>query len=285
MNNWKLLTLEHDNSSKQISEFFRKSWKEGTIERKVCREIRPKTRRYRGVNKDKLAEKIGKTVGNTEGKILTLYGDGNSHHYTYGLCDAIASKRSDDFLYIHLDHHTDSEYDIDNILGCGSFVENILKDYSSDIMILGAEWGSMYTKRTVIGQKGLFLGQTVKNKLKEKPQKDVYLSIDLDVINRKEIITSYDQGDCTLGLLLNAIKIIQDEKNIISADILGYSDGRYGYSNPATGILTYAIVASTITGKDTRELEELHHYFKKEYSKEIEPEKVTEEFRNLRIKI
>ncbi len=56
---------------------------------------------------------------------------------------------------------------------------------------------------------------------------------------------------------------------MISADMLGYCNVYIGYQNWATceiSLLTYAVLAAKITGKDTKELEKLHAYFKEENS-------------------
>lgn len=101
---WKVVVLEHDLASEEVADFFEKIWAEGIIRKKIVKNqvIR---------EKESVSKMIEEAVGNLEGRILTLYGHGCCHHYTYGLCNAIARKRSNDYMYIHVDNHSDSYCD------------------------------------------------------------------------------------------------------------------------------------------------------------------------------
>lgn len=254
---WKIVILEHDAASRQIGKFFDKIWSD-EITRKGIKEKRM-------YYKKKIVKRIEEVVGCLEGKVLTLYGYGGYHHYTYGLCNAIAHKRSKNYTYFHIDNHSDANLKFDNdTLGCDSFVTNILEEPGAkDILFLGNEGYENYTS---IKQKVLISGNVKKilqRVLKEKPQQDVYLSFDLDILNKKDIMTPFPQGILELKHLLNILDIIQEEKNIISADILGHGGYTNGYPK---SLLVYAALAAKLTGKDTKNLEEAHNYFRRKYS-------------------
>lgn len=261
---WKLAIIEHDEASKSIKEFFTKIWADDIILYNV-NWSRSQTKK--GIIKET------PDLGKQKGKILTLYGDGGYHHYTYGLCLKIAKRKSKDYMYVHADNHTDARK-CDDPIGCGSFVEDIAdKPRAKDILLLGTPYGSNEKNRTIVTV-GTLTSKNAKEELrkalKEKPQKDVYVSFDLDVLNRIEITTSYGAGNLSLENLLDAIEVISEEKNIISADMLGLTnritrmkihDLVLEYTEPIS-LLTYAVLAAKITGKDTKELEKLQGYFK-----------------------
>lgn len=269
MESWKVVVLEHDEASKQIGDFFEKTWTDGIIRKNMGNLWLEE--------KDFNAETMQRMVGKLEGKILTLYGNGSYHNYTYGLCYAIAHKRSDNYMYTHIDNHTDSIYREGGIIKCGSFVENIVEEpEANDILLIGAENGENFKERTTIRQKDLISKQAkdiVRKKLKKKLQKDVYASLDLDILKNEEISTDFMQGILGLKHLLDILEVLKEEKNLVSADILGYKGKPSSkYSTPKASqpvsLLTYAVLAAKITGKDTKKLEIFHNYFRKDcYSK------------------
>lgn len=253
--NWKVLVLKHDHGSRLIGEFFKKIWGDGILIKEV--------KEYGNENKNKIAEKVKNALGPLEGKILTLYGSGSFHHYTYGLCKVIAREKSKQYTYLHIDHHADSEYDSHGFIGCGSFVENILEEpEAKDIILLGPTTNPK--NRAFINQETLTsknAKDTIREVLREKQQPDIYLSFDLDVLDVTEIDTYYNRGKLKLNHLIDIIEVVKEEKNIISADILGYN-GNFSSSAGKASFITYATLAAKLVGKDTKELEKLHDYFK-----------------------
>lgn len=287
MEPWKIVVLEHDPPSKEMADFFEKIWKEGVIRKKI-------DDMYKKDVKEDVEKKMEDAVGKLEGKILTLYGKGGFHHYTFGLCKTIACKRSKNYMYLHVDNHSDSYYKTDGCLAGNSFVENLDEEpEAKDVFFIGVEslLGRWDCDHTIIGQKALISKKAKKilrKALREKPQLDVYPSLDLDVLTTTEINTDYDQGILELKHLLNIIDVIEREKNIISADILGYNNFEFSkysnlkFCNNATGLLAYATLAAKIIGKDTKELEKLYSYFKNKDSNEAvkkEFEKIIEELK------
>lgn len=262
---WKIVVLEHDSASVQIGNFFYKIWKEGITRKYLDPDVIH-------TDKEDITKKIQKAVGNLDGKILTLYGHGDYHHYTYGLCKVVADKRSKNYIYSQIDQHTDSWRRADEFIRCASFVEQILEETEAkDIINIGTETklGDHDDERIIIHQNELVskvARETLREALRRKTQKDIYPSMDLDILTKTEITVApgLNQGILELSHLLNIVDVIQEEKNIISADILGYTGINYFTSDliPVT-LLVYATLAAKIIGKDTKELEKLHDYFKK----------------------
>ena len=276
MENWKLLILKMDRPSKEAAKFFQRIWTDGIITKKIRRFVD-----YSKIEKGKVTNLIKEATEGLEGKILTIYGHGGYHHFTYGLCNVIAKKRSDNYAYLHIDNHSDAWYNSNGTLGCGSFSKNILEEPKAKKIIF---FGNNYDSNEIfIKQESLTLNPKYATRmaLKKLHQQDVYPSLDLDILSRTEINTGYDQGWLKLEHMLNIIKTIKNEKNMISADMLGYVK-KYWFISPAihsTSLLTYATLAAEITGKDTKELKKLHTYFKNKKSLQLskkEFEKITE---------
>lgn len=269
MKNWKLLVLEHDDASEEIGDFFEKIWAEGVTRKQLTEKMISR--------KDFITKEIGDAVGPLEGKILTLYGDGGYHHCTYGLCNTIAKKRSKNYIYIHIDNHTDSHYNQNGSLDCASFVKNILEEpEAKDVMFIGSDVDTgknTSEKYTLLHQRDIvseYPKKMLEENLKAKNLSDVYCSLDLDVLKRTEIRTDYNQGMLELKHLLQILDIIKQEKEVISADMLGYNKGVWGWQDWATrevSLLTYATLAAKITGKNTEELRKLQVYFKNKKNK------------------
>ena len=283
MEDWKILVLKHDKGSEYIRDFFKKIWLDGIITKNIDNTWWLEHKEYN-------AENIKKTVGDLEGRILTLYGNGCYHHYTYGLCYAIAHEKSDNYMYVHIDHHTDSKNHDNGIIKCGSFVENITEEpEANDVLLIGASQGVNPQERTVIRQKDLVSKRSreiLRKELKKKLQKDIYVSIDLDILKHEEVSTDYSQGILELKHLLDVLDVLNEEKNIISADILGYNGHTCPPGYPVS-LMTYAILAAKITGKETKGLEELREQFKnkrfdKAYFDEEELKLMEEELKNFK---
>ena len=123
---------------------------------------------------------------------------GEFHHLTFGICANLNSQLS----YVHLDNHEDrtprpANVSSDPYIDCGNFVQDIDNLPNIDKVY----WNEI--------PKG----------------KDVYLSVDLDVLSKEYINTRYDQGDLTPEELIEQVSKIKSTNNIISADVFGYTAG------------------------------------------------------------
>lgn len=245
MEDWQILALkiDKDPSSEELADFFGRLWPNITKTGEISCGLRAK-----GALKKNI-KKIAKRM-DSEKSILSIYGNGRYHHYTYGLCHEIADARSKEYGYIHIDHHKDDYFRRDKIINCGSFVCDLFNDSNAAaVRFIGCGYEN---EEEAIREKKLRrigVRKGVKNLIKKIPE-DVYISMDFDCMNRTEIITDYQGGDLRLEELLKSLSAIQENKNIISADMLGYRGGKDSKS-----LLFYAIVAGKIIGKDTEQFE------------------------------
>jgi len=232
---------------------------------------------------------------------LVMYGHGSWHHYTYGLTAHI-TKPYKKFLYCQLDYHSDDgtarkPYENNYAkrrrkppkgaleLHCAAFVKEIKHHGAKEWLYVGCDGYNRIRTRSLPqhvlnDMKGRrALKKETDNIVKMFRCKKAYLSFDLDVIHEDDICTGYGQGTIRLEDLIEVYNSIRDNKQIIGVDILGYS-GSMGYTfetrTRAVGsnkrhyykhqsILTYAILASHILGKDYHELMKLRHWIMKKH--------------------
>lgn len=192
------------------------------------------------INREKLCESLTTKLLKQSGKkLMGIIGHGMYHHLTYGLCkyaDSISKKYS----YIHLDHHPDSfitpEERALRLLNCNNFVPPILEDTNAqNVLYLGSEkieeefYGGI---RTAKYEKSGSMRENVSGffkvekleRLIDSLEDDVYISMDLDVMNPQEIVTDYNRGYLTKKGLFDVLAMIKRTKRIIGADIVGYSN-------------------------------------------------------------
>ena len=96
---WKIFCLEVDEPSKEIGEFMKRIWPDKVSTIKLPGQ-------WNVVEKEHLKDLLWQ-FRNIDGKVLTVYGSGLFHHFTYGLLRNVADIRSDNYTYIHIDQHTD----------------------------------------------------------------------------------------------------------------------------------------------------------------------------------
>jgi arginase family enzyme len=255
---WDILVLEVDIPSREFGKFLELIWPARVKRRKIPSSL-GKGVSYGCLHKKKdIREGIKNILDWETDKVLTVYGSGRFHHYTYGLCREIADKRSEAYDYIHFDYHSDNghfRYNNEEIYA-GSFVKSILKDSKAKNL------------RFIGGSEGLTKDDLIENEFEKTlleyvrgAQEDAYLSIDLDVMDEGEVKTDFWQGKLKIEELLDSISVIQKEKNLISADILGYSSTDIlGYPRKidAKSLLLYAAAAAQIIGVNPTRFVRLH---------------------------
>jgi hypothetical protein len=229
------------------------------------------------------------------GRVLTIYGDGEFHHYTYALTRFALERRGiADWTYFHFDNHRDdwgnrggdgwtSELD------CASFVDQIAHDYNATPFMVGPD---VYAKKDAAGyhirkkhipiysnfftkewqrsrrwrnntelqgmQTGMELPATAD--LRATPAES-YLSFDLDLLSPAEIVTNYDQNEgATVRRVCQILDKIRPHKRVFSADILGFPDWN---NHHALSCLTMIILARKIMGLGVERLLKYHTYAKR----------------------
>ncbi|GAF74306.1 unnamed protein product, partial [marine sediment metagenome] len=191
------------------------------------------------VKKETLVEFIrtafGQEIIESKKPTIVVYGHGSYHHYTYGLCRVLATRRSEDFAYIHIDQHHDMWKLYGDSVDCSRFVQLIVEDCSlSHALLIGNKNEYKIPKRFISEIKNKLYSQVPVNELKKNLEKklynalkklpdDVYISFDLDVMNKSEIQTGWPGGELIREEILQCIRVIKSKKNIIGVDILGWS--------------------------------------------------------------
>ncbi len=237
---WRIASLLHDFSSNSINRHFKKIVKD--LEE-------PYVTIGLEMDKHDVSKEVIQKVKYSDKKALTVYGSGSYHHITYGLCK-LANNISNNYTYIHIDHHNDYG-SLERKLDCGSFVSSILNDkLAKDVIMIGCSHSEMsnFTDEWLIGKCGK---PAIEDIILKSKCNNVYLSIDLDVMLDDEISTSplYSRGRMTKGMLLEIIGTIKSMRTIISADILGYSFSLFP-SKRKKAMLLYEDIAKAILGEE-----------------------------------
>lgn len=262
MKDYKIVSLEMCESDNQISRVFNYIWPERFLKRKL--------KYYSSVNAGAITCLIQNKLKEINEKIIVVYGTGSLHHYTYGLYKN-TEKRFGECCYWHFDKHSDWGSE-DAYLGCGSFVHHLIKNSLSQCVRavgnnVGADnWGyPFYWPK----YKGLGLGRKIFNRITKREIRDLikdsneraYLSFDLDVMDKREIITDYNHGSLKTSNLLEIINTIKNEREIIGTDILGYPPSSTFFD--AKSLVLYLIIAGKLLDEDVKEFMKLHNYLKK----------------------
>jgi hypothetical protein len=234
-----------------------------------------------------------------DGRVLTVYGNGEFHHSTYALTQFARERRGlgyegRDWTYFHCDQHRDdwgqrcpdgTPYNI----SCASFVDSIALYHQAVPFMIGPD---VYAKKDSQGyringqeipiysnqfpksmqeSKGwrsneVLRGATdarrlpTRRDLNETPTPS-YLSFDLDLLSPTEIVTNYDQNETmTLRSLVPILDRVREHKRIFSADILGLPDD----CDHSLSVLTMLILARKIMGMGMSRLFEYHSYAKRQ---------------------
>lgn len=169
-------------------------------------------------------------------RLITLYGDGGLHYFTYWLCKDL-DKKSDDYAYFHFDAHNDFPCP-DGYMYSGGFVEAIMRHTNAKAL---RYIGLMRSIGYVTADENASYMEEVRNKVKnfdfrwadeirnpediipllENTPKDAYISIDLDVLPSREIEVDCGNGLLEKDTLLKCLKIIKKHKTIKGMDICG----------------------------------------------------------------
>lgn len=247
---WALYSLEMDEPGKKIGRFFKESG--FTIIREPINTDFP---RY-----PSNIEKAVTSAVPFEGKVLAVYGSGSLHYFTYGLCRR-ADSLSQEYGYIHIDHHSD-DYFVSTDYGekinekayeihCGAFVREIVFTTNvrkpENVLWIGGSKGNLYGSSSISESALTVEGLSSLERMLCALPNDVYVTIDLDVMSSSEIITDWGNGNMNTRSLLAILDVIKEKKRIISADICGLSSQKIS-RGLAGGMKLYTTIASNLLG-------------------------------------
>lgn len=259
---WKIICLETGTPSKQVGAFLKSLWPS-----KVSSVYADEHDVLTGNHISGLLSQFR----DFSGKILTVYGSGRFHHYTYGLVKNIADLRRNNYTYVHIDQHSDdADFTFrgpNPLLHCGGFVYSIKKSKKvSAVKYIGCLKQFRHIEQEdLLTSQNFVVGSIEKNVrgLLANTSKDIYVSMDLDVLLDLHMQTAYKGGDMKIGTLINCLEYLKSEKNIISADALGLDKSRCHAFAPnhyliEASFLVYAMIAGTLLGEDISALKKEH---------------------------
>lgn len=183
---------------------------------------------------------IYKTLKKKKKSKVTFIGNGNYHYVTYLLLKEIKTP----FTLVLFDHHTDMmDSPAEDLVTCGSWVLRALRKdpYLKKVIIIGVDrelvrpiMKSSYSRVEVLSKEMIGQGLNLKEYLSEHIEtKNVYISIDKDVLSPSEVTTNWDQGSMKLSQLSNAVRYLCENKKICGMDVCGeYYGSPCEYFNP-----------------------------------------------------
>lgn len=241
-----------------------------------------------------------------DGRLLTVYGDGEFHHYTYALTRLAAERRgleSPDlnWTYFHFDNHRDDwgrrpPHGYSPTLNCGNFVDSIAYDHGAVPFMVGPQ---AYPKKDARGyrirgteipiysnyfDKALQESREwksnswtpldgIRNGLELPRARDLretpiptYFSFDLDVLAESEIVTNFDQSE---DMTLRRLCQILDK---VRPHKRVFSADILGFPddcNHPLSALTTIILARKVMGMGTKKLLAYHGQLKQKQAADI----------------
>lgn len=160
---------------------------------------------------------------------ITFIGSGNYHYVSY----LLQAKMKTAYTLILFDHHTDTlKAPSDELISCGSWVLETLQQLPmlKKVIIIGVSEDAKqhiplpYRKKVIIVTENSLQSKPsniIRQTLDMIPTDNVYISVDKDVLDKKDAITGWDHGTLRLEQLTNMITKIGNRKNIIGSDVCG----------------------------------------------------------------
>ena len=186
--------------------------------------------------------------------VVTFMGSGDFHHVSALLIGMVAQTNRDPFTIIHFDNHPDWVHCSSGI-HCGSWVNRALAlppvakvitigVCSRDLVrpwMKGANlkawkkgdialmpWQSPSSRFRVLDIENIEEPEFLASLKALIPTRNVYITIDKDVLSHKDAITNWDQGKMPLARLLSTLRFILSNHHAIGIDVTGdYSPVHY----------------------------------------------------------
>ena len=187
---------------------------------------------------------------------------GDYHYITKIMTDFIREP----FTLVLIDHHTDmQDASIGDLLSCGNWAKKVLEEnqYLQKLVLIGQEQKildqlSLFHSEKLIGisYEELKSGDARKRIESLDKQIPIYISVDKDVLDEKYAVTNWDQGEMSLYMLEEVLKVLVTDYDVIGIDICGVF--------PEENSIPDFLRAERInTGSD----EELYHFLRKRLRK------------------
>ncbi|MBO8164256.1 MAG: arginase family protein [Brevibacillus sp.] len=170
----------------------------------------------------KALTEISRRLSTRTGRGITFIGNGNYHYVTYLLLGEITRP----FTLVLFDNHTDAKpaNDMSGLLSCGSWVAEAAASlpHLQQVVIVGVS-AEPHVFPPHLQKKIILLPATSERQtvLSSIPTKDVYISIDKDVLHPAFAVTNWDHGNMQLRELIAALQMLVQRKNVLGIDICG----------------------------------------------------------------
>ncbi|TZE82982.1 arginase family protein [Calorimonas adulescens] len=170
--------------------------------------------------------KKASSVFSFTGPSITLIGSGDFHHLSL----AILMKIKTPFTLILFDNHSDLMDMNSGYISCGSWVkESFSLSNLKGIIIVGVnpkdealKFVNPFSKPIrIIPSSGHYENRFIDTLINEIDTKDIYISIDKDVLDTKWAMTNWNHGSMDLSELLDYLHILSVARRLIGVDICG----------------------------------------------------------------
>ncbi|MDO5294382.1 MAG: arginase family protein [bacterium] len=152
---------------------------------------------------------------------------GNYHYISKFWTDKIKHP----FSLLVFDHHTDMQPSLfEHLLSCGSWVKEVLdtNPFLNKVVLIGAkqelidQLDEQYKSRIIcFGERELKKDQAWREFSQLHLNEPVYISLDKDILDKKEAVTNWDQGTVSVLQLEKYLGHILKEEQVIGIDICG----------------------------------------------------------------
>ena len=189
---------------------------------------------------------------------------GNFHYMTMFMTEKIDQP----YGLVVFDHHTDMKpAAFGGMLSCGSWILNTLKEQENlmKVVLIGPPEKARQTIPQEMRDRIVFINEEVMRgkynsgnddfwaKVYEYTSgKNLYFSLDLDILDRRYAVTDWDQGTVSLRVLCRQTEILMKNSHVLGADICG------GLKSPESGD---AQTADTLNLQTAAQLYEQIHPF------------------------
>ncbi|MDN5331823.1 MAG: hypothetical protein PWP45_1048 [Tepidanaerobacteraceae bacterium] len=157
---------------------------------------------------------------------ITFLGPGDFHHLSLCFLEKITQTP----VLVLFDHHSDMQSSPEGFVTCGSWVGLALsEDKVKRCIIVGVSSKDEALFKSPIREKVIFLPEEIPHEKKVtgiirelvKTGGPVYISIDKDVLAKKDAQTNWDQGRMSLEELLDILEAIGNVAPVVGADVCG----------------------------------------------------------------